>query len=86
MTYAKVSLNFGMGTSEASGVAVAEEVGIEVVKKESIDERIDVEVGMMLLSPAEELSAVVEKTVESVEETVGALVASTVSVGKTVVY
>jgi hypothetical protein len=93
ITYANVSLNFGLGTPEASqpdrigGVLVAE-VDIEVVKEVEIDESNDVEVGMVLLSPAEELSAVVDASVERVErveETDGALVASGMSVGNTVV-
>jgi hypothetical protein len=97
ITYAKLSLNFGLGTPGASqpdgrrGVLV-DEVDIEVVNEVEIDESNDVEVGTVLLSPAEELPAVVDasvervETVEEMEEMDGTLVTSGTSVGNTVVY
>jgi hypothetical protein len=94
ITYAKVSLNFGLGTPGARqpdrrGGVLVDEVDIEVVKEVETDESNDVEARMVLLNPAEELTAVVDASVERVErveEMDGALVTSEMSVGNTVVY
>jgi hypothetical protein len=67
------------------GIPVAEEVGIEVREERDIDENKDVEVGMLLLSPAEELPAVVDTSL-GVEKMDGSPVTSPIFVGKTVVY
>jgi succinyl-CoA synthetase beta subunit len=73
MTYTKVSLNFGLGTPD--GVVVDEGVSVEDANEVYIGEKVDVAVGMVLLTAPEELGM----SVESVEETDGpdgALVAS----------
>jgi hypothetical protein len=73
MTYTKVSLNFGLGTPH--GVVVDEGASVEDANEVYIDEKVDVAVGIVLLTAAEELDI----SVESVEETDGpdsALVAS----------